>query len=97
MKFPDSYKFRSNLFYGGDLLTGDLIEINGKTITLKRNRWFFHEYYSISIPLANIINVQIRKHGSGADIKVESHSKNLIISKGYKYTSALKIRQLILQ
>jgi hypothetical protein len=97
MKFINSYKFRSNLFYGGELLTGDMIEITGKTITLKRNRWFFHEYYSISIPLTNIINVQISKHGSGAEIKVESHSKNLIISKGYKYSSACKIKQLILQ
>lgn len=97
MKYLDSYKFRTNLFYGGELLTGDLIEIKNSTITLKRNRWFFREFFSISIPLSNIINVHVKKHGAGADIKVESHSKNQIISKGYSYSSALKIKQLIMQ
>jgi len=93
----NTYKFRASFLFGGNLFSDDVIEINDSNITLRRNRWFVRDFYSITIPLSNIIDVQIMKHNPGAEIIVESHSRNQIISKGYRYSSACKIRELLMQ
>lgn len=95
--FPFTQRFHSSLIRGGGLLTGDTIEIDGQNITLKRSHVFLSEFYSICIPLTNIVNVQIIRHKSGADILVESESQNKIMSKGYRYSSACRMKQLMLQ
>ncbi|MGE5317568.1 MAG: hypothetical protein ACM3ME_06195 [Chloroflexota bacterium] len=97
MNLAYSHIFHSSTLWGGHLFTGDTIEINGMNITLKRNHIFLKEFYSISIPLTNIVNVKVIKHRSGADILVESQSQNFFFSKGYRYTAACRIKQLLIQ
>lgn len=92
-----TYKFRASLLFGGKLFSDDIIEIRDSSITLRRNRWFIRDFYSITIPLSNIINVQVMKHNPGAEIIIESHTKNQIISKGYSYSSACKMKELLMQ
>lgn len=91
--FP--HKFRNNILHGRGLLTGDIIEIADGCITLKRARLFTNDHYSITIPLCNISTIKVLKTSTGAAINVVSRSSQEFLSKGYSYTTACKIKDLI--
>lgn len=92
----NTYRFKTNAFFGGNLLIGDVIEISKQHITLSRRRCFFRPFYCITIPISNIVGVEIHKIHSGAEILVKSYSKNHFVSKGYSFSNALKIKRLLL-
>lgn len=89
--------FKSSPFYGGHFLKGDTIEINSETITLQRGYYFNKFHYSISMPITNVVYIEINNHKLGAEILIQSFSSNYIMSKGYSISSARKIKQLIQQ
>lgn len=97
MLVANKHIFHSSVIRGGSFLSGDTIEINGNDITLKRNHLFLKDFYSISIPLVNIRSVEVIRGKSGAGILIESETRNMIMSKGYRYSSACRMRQLLLQ
>lgn len=89
--------FKSSPFYGGHLFKVDTIEINSETITLQRGYYFNKIHYSISIPITNIVYIEINNHKIGAEILIQSFSSNYIMSKGYSISNAKMIKQLIQQ
>lgn len=96
MDFKKIFKFKTTPIFGGSFLTGDTIEIENSIITLKRNRWFSKVCFKVTFPISNIVNVNITKTRRGADILIESHTKSQIKSKGFSYSSACKIKSLLL-
>jgi hypothetical protein len=90
------FKFRTTPIFGGSFLSVDTIEIKNNSITLKRNGLFSKVYFKVTFPISNIVNVSITKTNRGADILIQSHTRSQIESKGYRYSSASKIKSLIL-
>lgn len=91
------HTFKTSPVHGGHLLKGDIIEIDSETVTLQRGYYFFKATYAISIPITNIVNIQISEHKIGAEIFIQSFSSNYIISRGYSFSDALKMKKLIQQ
>ncbi len=96
MDYKRIFKFKTTPFFGGSFLSGDTIEIENSIITLQRNRWFSKAYFKVTFPISNIVIVNITKTRRGADIIIESHTKSQIASKGFSYSSACKIKSLLL-
>lgn len=88
--------FRTNFYYGGKLLAYDTIEIMNEKITMYRKKYFFGAFFSVSIPLENVVHVDVCKRVRGAEILIESYTKNHIVSKGYSLADAIKLKEMIL-
>ncbi len=96
MDYHTLLKFKTTPFFGGAFLSGDIIEIEHDVITLKRNLWFSKTYFKVTIPLSNVVNVNILKTRLGANILIESHTNSQIESKGFRYSTACKLKSLIM-
>lgn len=95
MQHKNDVVFKTSFYFGGQILAYDTIIIDTEKITMCRKRYFFGPFYSISMPLANVIHVDVCKRERGAEILIESYTKNHIVSKGYSLISAHKIKQLL--
>lgn len=90
------YKFSADFFHGGALLSSDIIEIDDTYITIKQKKTPFSPQKYISIPLQNVIQVEVKKMGAGASVFIKSYSRSQIFCKGLSMKNADKIKQLVL-
>ncbi len=87
--------FRSSFFRGGSILRPDIIEIDDLYITYKKRKDHLLGKYSISIPVLNIVSIEIYKEIWGVQIIIKSYGKSVIIVKGFSLSTAKKIKKLI--
>lgn len=90
------YKFSADFIHGGSLLSSDIIEIDDTYITIKQKKNPFSPIRYISIPLRNVVNVEVKKIGVGASVFIKSYSRSQIFCKGLSMKNADKIKQLVL-
>lgn len=91
-----TYSFKSAFIYGRYLWRKDLIEIDDTYVTIKKRQYPFSALKVNSIPLHNIIIVEVKRAGTGASILIKSYAKSEIFCKGLSFKNALKIKSLIL-
>ncbi|MFH1118841.1 MAG: hypothetical protein V1775_03405 [Bacteroidota bacterium] len=89
-------KFQSGFFRGGNPFSPEIIEIDDTYVTIKKKKYPFSAFDSISIPLRNIINIKIIRSGYGANILIESFTKSSIFGKGFSASNAIKIKKALL-
>lgn len=90
------YYFKSDFIHGSHFLSRDTIEIDDTYITIKQKKYPFSALKYKSIPLQNIIEIEVRRIGIGASILIQSYAKSQIFCKGLSFSDALKIKNLIL-
>lgn len=88
-------RFKSSVMNGGSLLHPESIEIDETFVTLRKKRGPFSGIKSISIPILNIINVEVSPKTTGADILIESFAKRQIEGRGFSPSAARKIESLL--
>lgn len=89
------YSFKSYILHGRSPLSRTVIEIDDTCVTMKQKQYPFSALKSISIPLQNIINIEVNKQGIGASILIQSYAKSRIFCKGLSIVDARKIKSLI--
>jgi hypothetical protein len=88
-------KFKSSIVNGGLPFTPDVIEIDDTYVTIKKRKTPLSALQTVSIPLRNIVNIQILKSGFGTNILIESFSKSSILGKGFSVSKSMKIKNLL--
>jgi hypothetical protein len=88
-------KFKSSIVNGGLPFTPDVIEIDDTYVTIKKRKTPLSALETVSIPLRNIVNIQILKSGFGTNILIESFSKSSILGKGFSVSKSMKIKNLL--
>ena len=88
-------RFRSQFIYGGSILNPDIIEVDDIFITLRRRKFLFSSPVSISMPLNNVIKVEINTEGSSKNILIESIARRQIRGRGFSPGIAVKIKALL--
>jgi hypothetical protein len=86
--------FKSSIFFGGSLITTDIIEIDDVFITLRRKS-LFNATKSTSIPIANVVNVGLRKSFTGVNIFIESLAHRHFKGIGFSKKAAREINTAI--
>lgn len=95
MKHKNAEVFKTSFYFGGNMLVYDIIEIDNEKVIMRRMRYLLGAFYSVSIPLSNVVHVDVCKRERGAEILIESYTHSHIVSKGYSLASAHKIKKLI--
>jgi len=90
------YSFQSAFIYGRYFWRNDTIEIDDTYVTIKKRQHPFSALKVISIPLHNIIIVDVKRVGTGASILIKSYAKSEIFCRGLSFKNAQKIKSLIL-
>jgi hypothetical protein len=88
-------RFKSSVINGGSLLHPESIEIDESFVTLRKKKGPFSGIKSVSIPILNIVNVEVSSKATGADILIESLAKRQIEGRGFSSSSARKIERLL--
>jgi len=88
-------QFKSTIFTGGDIFKPESIELDETHVTFRKKNQMFTKTYSISIPILNVVSVQLNTELLGYSIIIETFAKNTIIAKGFSYSDARKIKKLI--
>lgn len=86
--------FKSSIFFGGSLITTDVIEIDDVFITLRRKS-LFNATKSTSIPIANVVNIGLRKSCTGVNIFIESLAHRHFKGIGFSRKAAREINTAI--
>lgn len=94
MDYNRILSFKSSIFFGGSLLTTDVIEIDDVFITLRRKS-LFNATKSISIPIANVVNVGLSKTLTGVNILIESLAHRHFKGMGFSKKAAREINSAI--
>lgn len=75
--------------------SNDRIEIDDTYVTLKQKQYPFSALRVKSIPLQNIIRVEVKRAGTGASILIQSYAKSEIFCRGLSFSNAVKIKKLV--
>ncbi|MCD6112053.1 MAG: hypothetical protein J7J86_02170 [Bacteroidales bacterium] len=85
--------FKSSVFCGGSLINPEKIEFfSDNTIVYKQNNILNHSQFSISLPIYNIISIDIFPKIFGNQIVIRSFNRSDIIANGFsdKQTKIIK-------
>lgn len=86
--------FKSSIFFGGSLISTDVIEIDDVFITHRRKS-LFKSTKSTSIPIANVVNISLRKSCTGVNIFIESLAHRHFKGIGFSRKAAREINTAI--
>jgi hypothetical protein len=94
MNYNKILSFKSSIFFGGNLLSTDIIEIDDVFITLRRKS-MFNATKSTSIPIANVIKIGLSKSFTGVNIFIESLAHRHFKGIGFSKKAAREINTAI--
>lgn len=85
------------IFKGGNIWNKEILEIDGQNVTYIRRKFSFCDTFYTSIPITNIVSVDIFNGLTGSSITIRSFGSIYIEAKGFTTSNAKQIRRLLIQ
>jgi len=89
-------RYTSNFLFSANPFASVVFEIDDTYVTLTKKNSLFSESIIKSIPIRNIVNIQVSKSGTGASIQINSFANSTLSGNGFSLRKALEIKSAIM-